>query len=363
MSFPINLVILGCGTIGRALVHLASKMDCVKTISVLDSSRDGLDRIDACNYANVTTSHLLLNYEGGFGFSIPNYAQNDSKIVVINALPHYLTAVIAADCVARGFDYFDLTEDVNQVAEIKKLIERNPKQVLLAPQQGLAPGAINVIAAGLIAKSGESYLEQVKLYVGAITPQPYPPLDYAITWSIDGLVNEYFHKSRAIIDGYLVDVEPLGGYEQTLIGDHVYEAFYTAGGLGSLTDTVKAKNLSYKTVRFVGHRDKIKFLINDLKMDQPQLREVIAQSVPRASVDEVVMKARVESTRGDLYTWEKKIPRTAELSAIQLTTASGVLATLELHAKGLLPKTSGFLYHTEINADLFLSTQHGQIFE
>ncbi|MDE4984452.1 dehydrogenase, partial [Francisella tularensis subsp. holarctica] len=47
-----------------------------------------------------------------------------------------------------------------------------------------------------------------------------------------------------------------------------YEAFNTYGGIGSMIDTYagQVKNINYKTIRYPGHWEKMKFLMQDMKL-------------------------------------------------------------------------------------------------
>jgi len=57
------------------------------------------------------------------------------------------------------------------------------------PQCGLAPGFISIAAAELITHFDS--LRAVKLRVGALPQHPNNVLKYSLTWSTEGLINEY----------------------------------------------------------------------------------------------------------------------------------------------------------------------------
>ena len=104
--------------------------------------------------------------------------------------------------------------------------------------------------------------------VGALPLFPSNALKYNLTWSTAGLINEYCNPCEAIYDGELREVLPLEGYEQFSLDGVTYEAFNTSGGLGTLCETLKGKvdNLSYKTIRYPGHCELVKLLVNDLRL-------------------------------------------------------------------------------------------------
>src|SRR3546814_14275284 len=84
-------------------------------------------------------------------------------------------------------------------------------------------------------------------------------LKYNLTWSTDGLINEYCNPCEAIYEGEQIEVMPLEGLESFSLDGIDYEAFNTSGGLGTLCDTLagRVKSLNYKTVRYPGDRKSV----------------------------------------------------------------------------------------------------------
>ncbi len=134
------------------------------------------------------------------------------------------------------------------------------------PQCGLAPGFIGIVAHDLAKRLDD--VREVKMRVGALPEFPTNALKYNLTWSIDGLINEYCQPCEAIRDGRTQWVQPLEGVEHFSLDGTEYEAFNTSGGLGTLCETLagKVETLDYKSVRYPGHRDLMKFLLDDLRM-------------------------------------------------------------------------------------------------
>ena len=153
---------------------------------------------------------------------------------------------IATVAVETGTHYFDLTEDVATTAYIKEL--GAGAQVALAPQCGLAPGFICVLGADMARRF--DIIRTLKMRVGALPLYPTNALRYNVTWSVDGLINEYCNPCEIIFDGQAFYVPALEGIESVMIDGVAYEAFNTSGGLGTLTATLagKVRDLSYKTL-------------------------------------------------------------------------------------------------------------------
>jgi hypothetical protein len=79
------------------------------------------------------------------------------------------------------------------------------------PQCGLAPGFIGIVAHHLASSFDE--VRDVQMRVGALPAFPTNALKYNLTWSVDGLINEYCHPCEAIHDGETIAALPLEGLE------------------------------------------------------------------------------------------------------------------------------------------------------
>ncbi|MBP2231618.1 saccharopine dehydrogenase-like NADP-dependent oxidoreductase [Azospirillum agricola] len=292
---------------------------------------------------------------------------------VVSACPFSLTPRIAAAAVAAGAHYLDLTEDVAATRAVKALAET--ANSALIPQCGLAPGFISVVGHDLARRFDE--LHNLHLRVGALPQYPTNALKYNLTWSTDGLINEYCNPCEAIVDGVPREVMPLEGDERFALDGVDYEAFNTSGGLGSLCATLagKVRNLDYKTVRYPGHRDIVRLLIRDLRLGERRhlLKDVLETAVPLTLQDVVLVVAtatgrqegelRQETFVSKIYS--KVIPgpmgggRT--WSAIQVTTAAGVCAILDLLREGSIPQ-AGFVRQEQVPLALFLANRFGRYY-
>ena len=284
----------------------------------------------------------------------------------ISACPFHLTPVIAAAAVDVGAHYFDLTEDVESTRRVKALA--TSATTALVPQCGLAPGFISVLAYAMTRKFDS--LRDVQMRVGALPVYPTNALKYNLTWSTDGLINEYCNPCEAINDGRLRETLALEEIEAFSLDGVAYEAFNTSGGLGTLCETLEGKveNLNYKTVRYPGHRDIVKMLIRDLRLGQRReiLKDVLEESVPMTHQDVVLVFVTVSGMREGRLTQEsyaKKIySKTIGgklYSAIQVTTAAGICAMVDMMRDGTLP-ARGFVRQEEAELDKFLGNRFGQ---
>jgi saccharopine dehydrogenase-like NADP-dependent oxidoreductase len=285
---------------------------------------------------------------------------------VINALPYYLSVPIARGARARGVHYYDLTEDVATAREIRAIAEG--ADTVFMPQCGLAPGFISIAAHDLASRFERPH--RVRLRVGALPLFPSNALKYNLTWSTAGLINEYCNPCHVIHEGQLHDVLPLEGLEEFSLDGVAYEAFNTSGGLGTLCESMlgKVDHLSYKTIRYPGHCELVRFLCNDLRLCERRelFRDVLENAVPITAQDVVLIFVTVSGLRGGRMvqeTFTKKVyhgeVHGRQLSAIQITTASSVCAVMDLQHEGKL-KPRGFLRQEEVSLRDFLDNRFGR---
>ncbi|MEX0815447.1 MAG: saccharopine dehydrogenase C-terminal domain-containing protein, partial [Dongiaceae bacterium] len=274
----------------------------------------------------------------------------------------------AAAAAAAGAHYFDLTEDVATTKAVRALAAG--ADTAFVPQCGLAPGFVSIVANDL-ARRFET-LRDVHMRVGALPQFPVNGLKYNLTWSTDGLINEYCNPCEAIHEGRAVEVMPLEGLERFSLDGIDYEAFNTSGGLGTLCETLEGRvgSLNYKTVRYPGHRDIVKLLLEDLRLKErrPLLKDVLETAIPITHQDVVLIFVTVAGERDGRLTQEtyaKKIyAREIDgrlVSAIQITTAAGLCAMVDLQGQGRLP-ASGFVRQEQAELGDFLANRFGRAF-
>ena len=263
----------------------------------------------------------------------------------------------------------DAEAEYDLFARIKQLAEGAPTAFM--PQCGLAPGFIGIVAHHLA--QGFDTLHEVKMRVGALPAFPTNALKYNLTWSVDGLINEYCHPCEAIRGGRNIEVLPLEGLEHFSLDGTEYEAFNTSGGLGTLCETWagKVRNLDYKTVRYPGHRDLMQFLLGDLglKGDQENLKAIMRKSMPATMQDVVLVFVTVSGMKNGVLLQEvfaRKIFATRDgaqpLSAIQITTAAGICAAVDLFREGKLPQ-QGFVRQEQVALPDFLANRFGSAYQ
>lgn len=287
---------------------------------------------------------------------------------VISAAPFFLTPAIAAAAKTVGAHYFDLTEDVAATNAVRELAEDS--ETAFMPQCGLAPGFVGIAGAALAAEFDE--IDSLHMRVGALPLYPTNALKYNLTWSTDGLINEYCNPCDAIVNGKLVKTAPLEDYEVLGHDGVEYECFNTSGGLGTLPETLegKAQAVSYRSIRYPGHCDILKLLLHDLGLERRRdlLKEIFESALPRTDQDVVLVyctaKGRINGELREKSLINKSFARQIDgitWSAIQVTTAAGVLGVVDMMRTGALP-TRGFVKQEQVKLADFLNTEFGRLY-
>ena len=281
---------------------------------------------------------------------------------VISAGPFKVNKNIAKVAADFGIAYFDLTEDVETTEYIKTLESKS----ILMPQCGLAPGAINICAAGMMKEFDK--VNEVLMRVGALPRFTTNEMSYYLSWSTNGLINEYCNEADAIYEGKPVKVMPLEGIEKIVIEGESFEAFNTSGGCATMCETYEdeVENLTYKTIRYPGHVSHMKFLFNDLhlKKNKEILEKLFDKEVPRTKNDVIIFFVKVIGMINGVLqekTYLRKIYGNEKLSAIQLTTASGVCSVLKMYLDGKITN-QGFTKQESLSWDDFLNNDFGKVY-
>lgn len=328
-----KVLLLGAGKIGSLIATLlAGSEDYFVHIGDIDP--EPLKRLDA----ELSPSHARTAvFDVLDKAATERYLSEHELNAVISGLPYYCNPTVAALARTHKLHYFDLTEDVEVTHQIHAIAAGADHAFI--PQCGLAPGVVSIVANELMTHFDS--VETVKMRVGALPVHPSNALKYSLTWSTDGLINEYGNICYGIENGEKAALMPLEGYETIEIDGLLYEAFNTSGGLGTLADTHagKVKTMNYKTLRYPGHCEKIHLLMVDLKLneDRETMKRILENAIPKTLQDVVLIYVSVIGRRqGELFeeNYVKKIyPQTIGerlWSAIQVTTAAGICAVIDL---------------------------------
>ncbi len=328
-----RVLILGAGKIGALISGLLASSGSYR-VQLADVDGAVAQAVVRAHGAANLTAHALDAAQRG---ALERHLAEHPVDAVISSLPFYCNVAVAEAARKASVHYFDLTEDVEVTRSVRTVARGSSKAFV--PQCGLAPGFISIAASELIKHFQE--LRAVKLRVGALPQHPNNVLKYSLTWSTEGLINEYGNPCQAIVEGRTVEVAPLEGLEEIEIDGTLYEAFNTSGGLGSLAEThgEKCESMNYKTIRYPGHCEQMRLLMNDLKLNQDRgtLKRILENAVPQTLQDVIVIYVAVTGKQDGELREENYVNKVYPQliagrlwSAIQVTTAAGISAVVDL---------------------------------
>lgn len=328
-----RVLILGAGKIGALIAGLLAESGSYQ-VHLADLKEDAASGVVHAHGLPDIQAYTL---DATSADALDEHLRTNPVEAVISSLPYYCNVTVAQAARRAGIHYFDLTEDVDVSHTVRHLAEG--AEHAFVPQCGLAPGFVSIAANELIGHFSE--LRTVKLRVGALPQHPNNVLKYSLTWSTEGLINEYGNPCEAIVDGRRLEIAPLEGLEEIEIDGTLYEAFNTSGGLGSLGDThgARCRQMDYKTIRYPGHCGQMRLLMNDLKLnrDRDTLKRILENAVPQTLQDVVIVYAAVTGVQDTELREENYVNKVYPQmiagrlwSAIQVTTASAVCAVADI---------------------------------
>lgn len=359
-----RILVVGAGKIGSLIgTLLATSNDYQVYLSDIQIDSPHLQRL-----FNHLPHLQLVQLDAQHPKTIADFLRTHTVDTILSSLPYYCNIAIAQLAKEFKLNYFDLTEDTHTAAVVTELSQY--AETAFVPQCGLAPGFISIVANHLMRQF--PILDTVKMRVGALPLNISNALQYSLTWSTDGLINEYGNLCYGILDGQEVQLLPLDDLEEIKIDGLTYEAFNTSGGIGSLAETYRnqVRSISYKTIRYPGHCEKMRFLMNDLQLNQDRdtLKRILEKAIPKTGQDVVLVYVSVTGTEDNLYSeknyvkkfYPKKI-NGIQWSAIQLTTASGICAVLD-RVVSHPDQYRGLVKQEQFSLDELINNRFGQYY-
>ncbi len=387
-----NVLVLGGGKVGKSVAELL--LACGRgSYRVTLADRDEANLREAeLNLARLktlvphTTEFLTKKLDASDKGAVREAMKGMDYVVCM--LPYNFVAGVAEIANELGVHYFDVTEDVETTDQVKAIDAGGKAKVALVPQCGLAPGYVAIAAYDITRDF--TMLHDLTLRVGALPQFPTNASKYNITWSAAGVVNEYCETCNVMLNGREVRVPALEGLEHFSFEGLEYEAFYTSGGVGTLIETLsnekktcEESRIAYKTIRYPGHRDLMKFLLEDLRLnvehatpnkngrtfDRALAIDLLDHAVARTLQDVVVVFINaigVKDGRREQVNFRRSIHATEMFGrvwpAIELTTAAGVCAMVDLHRLGKL-RQKGLVRQEECSLATFNQTIFGLAYE
>lgn len=302
-----KILVLGAGMMGTAAAWDLARSRGVEEVGLVDENRAALRRSLTYIGRGHVTSHPL------------DMARLEKVIplmrrysAVISAVPYRFNFQLAQGAIQAGCHFCDLGGNDSLVAQEFTLnAAAQKRKVRIVPDCGLAPGMVSLVVADGLKHFDR--VDSIHIRVGGLPLKPKPPLDYQLVFSVGGLINEYVEPVRVLENGKLKWVEPMTGVEALKFPKPfgTLEAFYTSGGASTLPLTLngRVRELNYKTIRYPGHCEKFKTMmdlgltssatvtLNKTSVIPRQLFEkLLTQNLPSGEPDVVLVRVTLRGT-------------------------------------------------------------------
>lgn len=366
-----KILVLGAGRMGHgAVFDLIHNSPGVERVTVADfdlkkaaavaeavgTSRVDAHHVDAANYSDVVA--LMGDHDSAI--SCVNYWHNES---------------LSRAAIETRTNFCDLGGN-NYVVDAQLALDDAASVVgiNIIPDCGLAPGMVSILAMHGAAIFDE--IQEIHIRVGGLPQYPQPPLNYQLVFSVEGLINEYIEVARVIRDGKIIEVESMTEVESlSFDGLPPLEAFQTSGGTSTLPDTFlgNIRELDYKTIRYAGHCEKFKTMIDlglcsseEIVVDYQKVTprkifgELLQQNLPADGPDYVLVRldfvgvkdGAVKKLRYDIV---DKLDEATGMSAMMRTTAFPASIIAQMMARGDVLVKGATPQEKAIDADKFVA--------
>jgi lysine 6-dehydrogenase len=354
-----KILVLGAGRMGHgAAFDLIHNSPGVESVTVADFDLGKAEHVASSVGGSITAGQVdASNYDE----IVELFRGHDSVISCVN---YWYNVALSKASIETGANFCDLGGN-NYIVDEQLALDADAKAagVNIIPDCGLAPGMVSILAMHGAARFDS--VDEIHIRVGGLPQDPQPPLNYQLVFSVEGLINEYIEVARVIRDGKIVEVPSMTELESlSFEGFPPLEAFQTSGGTSTLPDTFlgKIKHLDYKTIRYAGHCDKFKTMIDlglcsseeivaDFVKVKPRkvFGELLQKHLPADGPDYVLVRLEFKGSSGNLpktlrYDIVDKLDEATGMSAMMRTTAfpasiiAQMMAAGDVIARGATPQ-------------------------
>jgi len=221
--------------------------------------------------------------DAGNRYSLIKLLRRGNFDMVVNALPEKISAQVVEAEIDAGVNVVDLAF-VDEHMGLRNKAKN--KEVTVIPGCGVAPGLSNMLA-GYGASKVDS-VDKVHIFCGGLPQEPSPPLGYKVLFTLESVWDEYVTRARIVVNDKIRETDALTGLELVdfpSVGK--FEGFYT-DGLSTLLYTFKenekfrhVKEMFEKTLRYSGHAEKIRTLIECGLLDTKSIQIGAVKVAPR----------------------------------------------------------------------------------
>jgi lysine 6-dehydrogenase len=366
-----KVLVLGAGRMGLgAVFDLVHNSPEVQAVTVADSNLKKAEEVaEKVGAACVSPYHIDVS---NISDVVELMRSHDSAISCVN---YWYNVELSKAAIATNTNFCDLGGN-NYIVDEQLALDDEARAagINIIPDCGLAPGMVSILAMHGARRFDE--IEEIHIRVGGLPQNPKPPLDYQLVFSVEGLINEYIEVARVIRDGRITEIESMTEIESlSFDGFPPLEAFQTSGGTSTLPDTFlgKIKELDYKTIRYAGHCEKFKTMIDlglcsseEIMIDYARITprkvfgELLTQKLPADEPDYVLVRLEfVGKQSGETkrlrYDIVDKQDEATGLSAMMRTTAFPASIIAQMMASGDVLMRGATPQEKAIDAEKFVA--------
>lgn len=301
---------------------------------------------------NLHTQRFKDDYEYFIGVFAPN--------LVISCLPYTENLNVAKAAIDNETDYCDLGGHVETSSLIKAYYEKHNNSYKgsfrVFTDLGLAPGLINIYTQNILEQFTNKEVKNIWSLVGGIPVVEAKDFkfNYHCTWSVEGLLNEYFDDCVYINHGRVEHCSGLSHITpvRSNLLNCILEAFTTSGAAAHSVPYILERGFDsfvYKTLRYPGHAETISGLYHDFKCNKEDLAKEIKTLSDVAPVkDDLVigMVSLEDHSYTEILKREFLINKTNEFTAMQIATAAPLVSVARMILEAKLPY--GYLQYQDV---------------
>jgi len=296
-----NILVLGSGMMGQAISYDLLNYSNFDNITIADINIKNLESAKKfLKNSNVIYKKIDVKNKNEI---VKIFGKNN---IAISAIPYNYNYGLSKIAISKKTHFIDLGGNNNIVKKQKSLFDEARKnEINIIPDCGLAPGITSIITKDIVDQIEN--IKFIKLRVGGLPLKPKPPLNYQIVFSPNGLINEYIEKSVILKNKNIIKKKSMTEIEKIYFPKPfgILESFLTSGGTSTLPYTYRDKidYLDYKTIRYPGHCEKFKVLIDVILRNEKSIKingveikprdfliEILNKLLPRNKKDVVLLK-------------------------------------------------------------------------
>jgi len=344
-----KILVLGAGRMGHGAVYdLVHNSADVEHVTVADFHLDKAEVVAKAVGGKVEPRQIDTS---DIAAALELMRGHDSVISCVN---YWYNESLSRSAIEARANFCDLGGN-NYVVDEQLAMDADAKAagINIIPDCGLAPGMVSILAMHGAKQFDE--IDEIHIRVGGLPQDPQPPLNYQLVFSVEGLINEYIEVARVIRDGRVIEVDSMTEIEPLAFdGFPPLEAFQTSGGTSTLPETFlgKLRELDYKTIRYAGHCERFKSMIDlglcssdEIIVDYQKVTprkvfgELLQKHLPADGPDYVLVRLDfVGKKRGETgklrYDIVDRLDEATGLSAMMRTTAFPASIIAQMMARG-----------------------------